>query len=465
MRLFVSFAAVLLLLSSNAVLFSQDFSEQAQVELKVDLPFFDLPYQPHIMGSMGYGFFHTYGSMSMNQSLSLSMGVYSSMHYGMKKLYDSLDLDPVWKNIIYYGGTAAGLLGFAYIFPFGYPWVKQEFTRSILSRHGIGSNNGRYDIPIIINPTGFTDDQLIHLKATSPVDFIRLSASVTEGYSLFSERMARNYFFYDLDDLSFVPALIATWVNAGITGAAIAHEYGVINCDSQFIDPMYKDDKGQTDRFFYGEQTPNWVYDLFRPDEPYAARGAHPSGDGSVARYIKFEQLTDDERRYLLIHSWLSYLNYASPLLYSFNSFELGDSGFLWNFALHHYLTSFGGDVSATMFLKKGAFNMAFALHNYFNYQNYFPAVEAELVDYQLNLGKLGFLLSPRVIIGMQPKDQVFKTSSPEFLGLFGLRVDYMASRHFLPYLDFIVKTDGWVAGNEYLSSSASVRLGVSMRF
>jgi hypothetical protein len=73
--------------------------------------------------------------------------------------------------------------------------------------------------------------------------------------------------------------------------------------------------------------------------------------------------------------------------------------------------------------------------------------------------------LSPRILIGMQPKDQKFTTSSPAFLGLFGLRVDFMANKNIFPYLDFTAKTNGWVAGNEYLDSNASVKLGLSLRF
>ena len=440
------------------------FAQETAVELKIDLPVFDLPYQAHIMDSMGYGFFHTYGSPSMNQSLSLTIGIYSSMHYGLKKLNDSLDLAPAWKNIIYYGGTAAGIFGFAYIFPFGYPWMKQEFTRSILSRYGIESHNGNYPIPGIMT-TGFTDDQLSYLKAAAPADFVRLNISGAEGYVFFSERMSRNYFFYDLDDLSFAPALIAAFLNVGMVGPAIIQESGFFDIDAQFVEPMYKNDRGQTDRFLNNNDAVNWVYELFRPNEPYAARGKHPSGDGSVARYIRFTQLTGEEKKYLLTQGWLGYLNFVSPLLYGFNSFGLDNSGFAGNFAMRHYLTSFGADIAAQVFLKKKPFNMAFTLHNYMNYKNYFPAVEAELIDYPLTIGKGEFYLSPRVLIGMQPRGQEFKIGSPEFLGLFGLRVDFMAHKNIFPYIDFTVKTNGWVAGNEYLERNASVRLGVSLRF
>ena len=104
---------------------------------------------------------------------------------------------------------------------------------------------------------------------------------------------------------------------------------------------------------------------------------------------------------------------------------------------------------------------MAFAYHNYLNYKHYFPAVEAELVDYPFRF----MYFSPRAIIGMQPKNHDFRSGEAEFLGLLGLRIDFMASQRFLPYFDFTYKTNGWIAGNEFLSSNASVRIGLSARF
>jgi hypothetical protein len=447
-----------------------DKSEEytAKVELKVDLPFFDFPYQTDTMNAMDYGFFNTYSSLSMNQSMALTMDLYSAMHYGLKKLNDNLDIPKEWKALIYYGGTVAGILTFSYVLPFGYTWMQKEYTRSILSRFGVNSFNGDYNIINSIRGiTGLTDNELSQFKVNAPYDFIRMNTAGLEGYILFSDLMTRKYFFYDSDDLSFVPALITVMLNHGQTNAAILHEMSFININND-VKEAYKNDKGQNDRFIAANPnifTVNWVYELFRPNEPYTNRGLHPSGDGSVARYITYNQLTDDERTYLVRQGYLSLLNFVSPLLYGFKSIPLGKSGLEGNFALRHYFTSFGTDTSIQVFLKKNPFNMAFTFHNNINYENWFPAIEAELVDYPLAIGKLNMLFSSRLLIGMQPKKQIFKTNSPEFLGLFGLRIDFNTHKNIFPYFDFVVKTKGWVAGNEYLGMNANITLGVSLRF
>jgi hypothetical protein len=451
----------------------------AKVELKVDIPVFDFPYQADIMQAMDYNFFQTYSAFSMNQSLKLTTGVYSAMHYGLKKMYENLDFKPFWNKAIYYGTTAAGIFALGYWLPFSYTWMDREYTHSILNLHGIHGFNSHYHV--FINRNGlidFTDDELGVFKQKAPYDFIRMNSAGHEAYSLFSDTLIRKYFYYALDDLSWISALIATWVNFGLYPGPFIQNLlgsptviiidlsGATMMDSEtLIKEWYKNDKGQETRALTGLNMFNWGYELFHPDEPYTARGLHPSGDGSVARYITLKQFSDDEMKYLVKHSLLSYLNYVSPLLFGFRSFPLGNSGFEGNFALRHYLTSFGTDITISVFLKKKPFNMAFTYHNNQNYENYFPAIEAELVDYPLHIGKLEMLLSPRVLIGMQPKDQEFRTNSPEFMGLFGLRVDYMASKHVFPYLDFSVKTRGWVAGNEYLGANACVKLGVSLRF
>jgi hypothetical protein len=289
-----------------------------------------------------------------------------------------------------------------------------------------------------------------------------------EGYLVFSDYMLRKIFFHDLRDLSNITALLAVWVSSSETEISVMNEYAgsIIRNPDNEIQAVYEDDGPQDTRILFAYPAINWVYDLFRPHEPYSARGRHPSGDGSIARHITFLQLTDAEWNYSLKQGWLSLLNYVSPMLYGFNSFPLGNSGIDGNFALRHYLTSFGTDIPVQILLKRRPFNMIFTYHSYTNYEHYFPAVEAELLDFPVRfMPNFGLLFSPRVLLGMQPKDQVFMTGEPEFLGLLGCRVDFAVSKHFFPYIDMSIKTDGWIAGNEYLERNISIKAGLSMRF
>jgi hypothetical protein len=331
-----------------------------------------------------------------------------------------------------------------------------------MSRYGINSFNGMNLVPIgaeIVSVSHIKDEDLSRLKEKSPPDFVRLPAAGIEGEYLLINKLQRNNFFYNQKHLNEYLYWLVT-LNS--------HLYIHASSSSDKVDieikDMNKEEKTISSRDFTGFDMTSWVYDLFRPDEPYEARGVHPSGEG-INRYRTTQDLSDEELGYLQTQINLHFVNYLSPMLFFQRSIPLGDGGITGNFAMRHLLTSFGSVVSTQIFLKYEPVNIAFAYHSYLNYQHYFPAIEAELVDYPLYWGKFGIFLSPRIIIGTQPEDQKFKTGSHEFLGLFGLRADFIISKYFLPYIDFTAKTDGWVAGNEYLDSNVSVKIGVSARF
>jgi hypothetical protein len=433
--------------------------------LKLDFPLFDLPYQIDVMNTAGNGFWGSYGSPSMNQSMAVSLDIYSAMHFGLKKLHDTLSVDAIWKNAAYYGGTAAGILLFAYVAPFGYPWMNNEFTRSILAQFNVNSiNHGYNPFDTVGGVAGISDSALALFKEKSPADFVRMNSAGVEGYLLFSDKMIRNIFLYDLNNLSNFTALFSTWFGAiPHIAPALLDDYGMYNTD-ETIDTMYDNDGNEKSRHIYGYSSINWVYELFRPNEPYSERGVHPSGNG-VARYIKLSQLSGSERDYLLKQSILGALNFLSPAFYGFSSIPLGGSGFSGNFTVHHYFTSFGTDTPVELMLKKETFNIMLTYHNYMNYENYFFSVEAEIIDYPVKIFGMDLLVSPRIMIGMQPKDQQFRTDTPEFLGLFSLRADVPVNKNLYIFCDVTAKTAGWVAGNEYLDKNISVKIGVSMRY
>jgi len=422
--------------------------------LKLDLPLFDLPYQISAMNTVGHGFFSGYANPSMAQSLALTLDIYSSFQYGMKYFDDNSGLNETLKKIIYHIGTGLGDFIFSYM-PGGSGWLHEEYHRAVLTRFGANSFNGMNLFPIgadVVYVSNVKDEDLSRIKKESSSDLVRMFEAGIEGEYLLIERLQRNNFFYNQNFLSEY----TYWYN-------ILNSVLYVYASSLAQNGIDMDETETSEsRDFAGLDFTAWVYDLFRPDEPYEDRGVHPTGDG-VDRYVSVSDLTEDELNYLKLQGYLQMLNFLSPMMFGIKSLPMGE--FDGNFAIRHYLTSFGYDISAQVYLKKRPFNMVFILHNYANYANWFPAIEAELVDYPYNIGKLAMFLSPRVLIGMQPKGQVFKTGSPEFLGLLGLRIDFIVHKIIFPYLDFTVKTKGWVAGNEYLNANASVRLGVSFRF
>jgi len=423
------------------------FAQNNEPALKLDLPLFDLPYQIDAMNTVGYGFFSSYSNPSMAQSLAITADMFSGFHFGMKRFYNTSNLNNIWKNIIYYGGTAAGD-GILMFFPFGgYSWMHEEYHRAVMSRFRVNSFNAAYTLEGIINHV--TDEDLERFKTESPADFIRMQAAGIEGGHLLVDRLQRNNFFYNQKHFSE----LSYWISA-----IYIHTYIAGKNRMEGLNPNIEE------RDSIGRDPPAWVYDLFRPDEAYSGRGIHPSGIG-INRYRNLDDLTDKERDYLEKVGYWQFINYVSPMMFMFRSLPFPNSDIRWNFAFRHFLTSFGTDLSFNVFLNIDKFNLAVIYHSYQNYEHYFPALEIEMIDFPILIKEFCLYFTPRLSFGIQPKAQDFFTSEIEFFGLIGSRFDFQIAKNWLPYFEFTAKTDGWVAGNEFLGKNINCRLGISARF
>ena len=424
--------------------------------LKIDFPLFDLPYQIDAMNTAGHGFFSSYANPSMAQSLAITSDMISSFHYGMRKFYDLSDMNVILKNVIFYAGIILGdyLLSLS---PFGsISWLHEEYHRAVMSRYGVNSFNTVY---VFDNKVAHvTDEDLARFKAESPADFIRMHSSGIEGSYLLVDTLQKNNFFYNkkrnfFSELDIVPLYLVIHISD--------HIY-VMNPDN--LDERSKRETTIAERDFTGQDPIGWVYDLFRPNEPYSARGIHPTGTG-IDRYRQLDDLTAQERTYFKKVGYWQFVRYISPMVFGFRSLPLGNTDIRWNFSFSHFLASFGTDLSFKVFLNINKFNFIAAYHNYQNYEHTFPAIEIEMIDYQVQIGNFSMYLSPKIMIGVQPKRQNFFTSEAEFFGLIGTRADFHINKHLFPYLEITAKTNGWVAGNEFLEKNIKLILGVSARF
>lgn len=231
---------------------------------------------------------------------------------------------------------------------------------------------------------------------------------------------------------------------------------------------MKKEGSSQEQRDFTGLDFTAWAYDLFNPDVPYAARGLNPYGNG-FDRYIYGNKLTDKQYAWIGKQAKLSALNFISPTMFFINSITLkkyeNGTKLRGNFAFKYYPTSFGNMIGLNLMFSKGKYNLLIAPQLNQNYNHTFPALEVMLFEYPIHISKFDILISPRVNIGAQPKNQNFMTSTAQFFGAADLNINFKINKYIYPYISLNTKTKGWAKGNEFLESKFSFKIGMSARF
>lgn len=453
-----------ILLFSNMLL-SQQKDSLSHPKLKLDLVLFDYPYQIDAAKTVNNGkftfgsFFKGYANPSMSQSLAISSDVYSSIHYGIDRLFNVEDKYLKTKNKLLHLASIS-LVDFLLIsIPFGDAWIHEEYHRAVLSRFHVSSFNDVNSFPFgsdVIYVKHLKDEDLVRFKAKSPQDFIRMHVAGIEGEYLLNDNLQKNNFFYNQHLTHEIEYLFST-----LNAISYVQTSAKSSIDEETIKTNLKE-KIIRDRDFTGFDFLGWAYDLFNPNEPYQDRGIHPTGIG-IDRYRKTTDLTPEALKYLKQQGRLQWLNIASPMLFFQKSLRWNER-YQFNFAIRHLLTSFGNDISLNVFLKRDNNNFIFRYHQAQNYKTVYPALEFEMFEMPLNIKNQRFLISPRIITGVQPKDQLFKTNKYAFLGFAGFRLNWI-SKGVDPWIEFGAKTQGWIAGNEFLNSNFSFRIGISKRF
>ncbi|HEX8576277.1 MAG TPA: hypothetical protein VF677_08290 [Flavobacterium sp.] len=141
------------------------------------------------------------------------------------------------------------------------------------------------------------------------------------------------------------------------------------------------------------------------------------------------------------------------------------NENFAFNFAVRHYLTSFGYDLGGDLFLKIKDKNILFTWHGYHNKDHFYPGIEAQLLDLPVNLSDKTLPLTVRAMLWLQPKDQQFYADKGEVGGLLYAQLRYPKGKTWQPYLEIESKSEGWVAGNPFLGANFTVRAGMRAYF
>lgn len=396
---------------------------------------------------------------SMEQSLTLSKDFYQLSHYGIEKVIDPYaDGWPgFWGRLAFF--TFDGLISVR--LPLGNAWLHEEWHRAVMSNREVSSHNGVYDhFGSLIPVNHVTDEDLIRLKKDFPADQIRLAEAGMEGEHQLGLRIEMDHYFYGaktFDD--------ATLWFTRFGPFFYLNECAYSHSTKATAEQNEHDGSDVAERDFTGLDCLGWVYDLHRADEPYEARGVHPSGVG-INRYRTLDDLTDEEKNYLVLQRNLSLLNFVDPFLFSESALRSrGNKGEKdWLVRLRHDLASFGYLVGGQVFAQNRGHGLLLDVNAYVNHERTFPGIDARWLGREMMMPHCPVVPSLRLAAWQQPKNQSFFASEAIPGGLVGLKMALASDRWLTPFVELEGKTQGWVAGNVYLDRNFSTRIGVSSR-
>jgi len=459
MKMLGVLAWAVLLLAVSMESFGQKRNTAQTYPQELDLPILDLPFA---IESAKSG--QLWNSFSMEQSLAVTQDLHRINYHLNNRLWDKW-IEPDSKRSRTLNRVAAnlssGLIDYVFTYygiVFSAQWLHEEYHRNALTLNGIPSYNETYNRFTSGHANGsisrVRDEDLVRIKRESPQELVRSFAAGIESEYLLLRGLQKDNFYRRSEHPNILLNLLLTKHTVNYVNQFRKKDYNAS------IDSMNAHGLTVNSRDYVGWDFTPWVYDLFRPDEPYEARGVHPSGVG-VDRAIKTTSLSGEEYSYLKKMGRMQYLNFLSPFMLGIHRIHLnGETSF--NFALRHYLTSFGYDLTADFFLNLKGKDYLVALHGYRNKERFLPGIEMELPA--IHVWKLSdtqyWILYPAAVLWLQPGSFYSRSGHPG--GLVRLRAAYPLNSRWRLNATFEGKTKGWVAGNPYLKANASFRVGFS---
>jgi hypothetical protein len=394
---------------------------------------------------------------SMRQSLAITNDVYYLLHTGLV----SVPYPDIFPELLVSALDYAVIATVDYISPFVPPflgWQHEEWHRSVMSQYGISSFNDVYNVPLfdeLINVSHVTDEDLTRLKRDHPADQVRMSSAGIEGDLARGIAFDKDRFFRGTRTYT----LFIEWL--GTLNAIFYMQAAAFDSNEPTEEVNVEEGANVERRDFTGLDPDGWVYDLFRPNEPYADRGVHPSGVG-IDRYRSESDLSPGELRFLQKQARLSWLNMINPQLiglYKFEAGEIGGSPFTFNAGVHHVMAPFGYTIGLNLFAKAGRYKAFAELRTFMNDTLVLPGLSVELLRYPLPWRNAN--LTPRVRLWLQPKDQSYYAESAAFGGSLEARLNVPLLPELELYVEVAGKTVGWIPGNEFLHESLNLRTGL----
>ncbi|MCA9491240.1 MAG: hypothetical protein KC621_15020 [Myxococcales bacterium] len=309
--------------------------------------------------------------------------------------------------------------------------------------------------------TDVSDEELVAIKANDPEDLVRAHAAGIESHNTLVRRIGDEAFLHGPEGARLGPLdLMGTWMAPHAQYAELNSWNYFRYCGSGQTDevvPVVEDLEGTTvPRDFTGPDCTGWVRDLRRPDEPYADRGAHASGEG-IGRYVQSSDLTPDEQRLLKLQTALHFVDLANPHLLGIDRVHVGEVAL--TASLMHWLTPWGYALDLHGGWRRGSGAAVLgALRLGIAERPTFPAVEVRVVDVPIGAA---LSLQTRTELWLQPRDLRYD-GSPVPGGRLGARLGWRVVDRLSGYVGVDAKSAGWTPGVPALGPAVYGQLGAT---
>ncbi len=456
----IIFVIMLSLADKNSLAQPQDTIHAYPLQL--DLPLLDYPYLKESSRTRQF-----FNSFSMEQSLAITHDLHRVNYYLNNRLWHKIIPPDTKRGKVFNriaSNATSGLLDYVFTYygvVFSVQWLHEEYHRNGLTIRGNPSYNETYNIFNGGDANGSVskvrDEDLIRLKRESPQELIRSFSAGIESELLLLRGLQKDNFYRGSQYANILLNVLITKHTIDYVNQFKRDDYNAS------IDSMNTHGQAIHERDFVGWDFTPWVYDLHRPKEPYEERGLHPSGLG-IDRAIKTTSLSPQEYRYLKKMGNMQYLNFISPFMVGINRINI-NKHMDFNFAIRHYLNSFGYDLTTDFFINFRGKSYLLALHGYSNKNLFLPGVEAELPAFEIKkkANNNYWTLHPSAMLWIQPDN--FYSTAGDLGGLIRFRTSYSLNNTWKVYVLWETKTKGWVAGQPYLESYFGIKGGVYAQF
>jgi len=415
-------------------------------QIYLDIPLLDMPYQTQVASATGNAM-----TAITNQSMATTLGLSEDFHVASNLAVRELCGNRKFARFAIWGWDFL-----SDFLPFGSGWCHEEYHRAVMGYRGVESFDEIWKCQLFASTVSVsheTDEAMAALHDNHINDFIRMNSAGLEAQTHLVQRLQQNDFFYH----RHLSNSFSYWMN-------VLNTQGYIEACSEVetdkdIAEMNAKEPNIKQRDFTGMDLSAWSYELHHPGVKYVERGTHPSGNG-IDRYITSDQIGDEGLSYLKKQAKREWLNCISPMMIGINRIRLANTQegkWYGNFAVRHYLTHFGDDISVDLYLEAPKFKLIAAPHIYSNNAGRFAGFEVSVIDQPFCNGKM--LVSATGKVWSQPEG--FYATEGKLGGMVKADVSYRLGNRWLSYMELSGKSAGWQQGEVHLDGSFSCRAGL----